>query len=177
LIEDAYQSPFNVGVKVELADFTMEQVATLNDRLDSPLSDGEVRPFYQLVGGHPHLVCRGLSWMATEKKSLDDLRACASLDNGPFGNHLRRLRLVAQNPEQLNVLQALLRNAAVKNTDAVLHLRSAGVIVGDDYRNVRMRCGIYADYLRRHVLPENERQTAYAGRGRFWPPWWRKRTE
>ncbi|MCW3061885.1 MAG: hypothetical protein JWQ02_3706 [Capsulimonas sp.] len=169
LIEDIYQSPFNVGVKVELEDFRLEQVAELNNRLHCPLkSDEERQHFYGLVGGHPHLVCRGLSWMSQEGKGIDAFAEQASRDNGPFGAHLRRLRMLSHNPDQLGAIQDLLSGKPCRSADAFLHLRSAGVLVGDDCRNAEMRCRIYADYLRGHILPGKATQ----------PPktalWWRK---
>ena len=150
LIEDAYQSPFNVGIKVELEDFTLDQIAILNERMRQPLKgEGDVAEFTRLVGGHPHLVCRGLSWMSRQEKSVADFTSRASLEHGPFGTHLRRLRMLAQNPELLTAVQEILRNGSCSSNDAFLHLRSAGVVVGDDCQNLAMRCEIYASYLRR----------------------------
>src|SRR5262249_8661153 len=64
-IADVNQSPFNVGTRVTLEDFTPEQVADLNGRHGSPLkSDEELTRFYHLVGGHPYLVRRALHEMA-----------------------------------------------------------------------------------------------------------------
>src|SRR5438093_6889166 len=49
-ITDLNQSPFNVGTRLELADFTREQVADLNHRCGAPLqSEAEVDRFFQLV--------------------------------------------------------------------------------------------------------------------------------
>ncbi|WP_165864443.1 AAA-like domain-containing protein [Capsulimonas corticalis] len=175
LIQDAYQSPFNVGVKVELADFTRDQIAALNERLGRPLlNDSAIDQFQFLAGGHPHLVCRGLSWMAYEHKSVSEFAASASLDNGPFGSHLRRLRIVAQNPELMSAIQDLLQGGCCTDNDAWLHLRSAGVVVGDDCSNVRIRCEIYTQYLRAHFLPrDKEAQLELHPRTSFWRNFWR----
>ncbi|MGO8672573.1 MAG: AAA-like domain-containing protein [Capsulimonadaceae bacterium] len=156
LIEDAYQSPFNVGVKVELEDFDLGQIQTLNERVGRPLAgDLSLTRFHKLVGGHPHLVCRGLWWMAHEHKSIDEFAACASYDSGPFGSHLRRLLLLTQNPELMTVTQDILRDGVCKNNDAFLHLRTAGVVVGGESSALRLRCEIYAEYLRRHLIPQS----------------------
>ena len=67
---DLNESPFNVGTKITLEDFTPEQVAELNRRYDRPLhNDKEQKAFYDLVGGHPYLINRGLYEMT--EKSLD----------------------------------------------------------------------------------------------------------
>src|SRR5205823_4580609 len=63
-ITDLNQSPFNVGTRLTLEDFTFEQVADLNRRYGEPLQDqAELERFFRLVGGHPYLVRRGLDEM------------------------------------------------------------------------------------------------------------------
>lgn len=170
LIEDVYQSPFNIGTKIELEDYSPEQVSELNFRLGRPLKvPADLERFIQLVGGHPHLVCRGLSWMAQEHKDVEQFAACACMDIGPFGTHLRRLRLVTKNHDQLEVIHSVLRGSDTRNNDAFLHLRSAGVVIGDDCQSIRMRCGIYADYLRNFLHPEEQLAPASKqGRRSIW---------
>lgn len=64
-ITDMNQSPFNVGTRFELGDFTFEQVADLNARYGSPLTDEPKRSrFFRLIGGQPYLTRRGLREMA-----------------------------------------------------------------------------------------------------------------
>ncbi|MBL8150277.1 MAG: AAA-like domain-containing protein, partial [Blastocatellia bacterium] len=67
-ITDLNQSPFNVGTRLFLEDFSFEQVTELNNRYDKPLtSSTELIKFYKLVGGHPYLVRRGLHEMVTRR--------------------------------------------------------------------------------------------------------------
>jgi len=55
-IKDMNQSPFNVGTRLALEDFTEEQVAELNRRYGSPLKDeAELKRYCSLVSGHPYL--------------------------------------------------------------------------------------------------------------------------
>src|SRR5882724_5221197 len=49
-ITDLNQSPFNVGTRLMLDDFTLEQVADLNRQYGSPLKDSDLRYYYDLVG-------------------------------------------------------------------------------------------------------------------------------
>ena len=102
-INNLDQSPFNVGTTITLEDFTPEQVADLNVRYNSPLrNDAELRAFYDLVGGHPYLVNRGLFEMAEHGLDPAAFRAQAEREQGLFGDHLRRiLVLLAQDPELL----------------------------------------------------------------------------
>jgi len=175
LIEDVYQSPFNVGVKVEIEDFTPEQIEVLNERVGRPLRTAQdVQKFVSLVGGHPHLACRGLSWIANERRTIEDFGRQASSDGGLFGTHLRGLLKLSQNAEQVNVIRELLNGQPCRNNDVFLHLRSAGVVLGDDSSNMRMRCEIYATFLRRHLLCEEARSIQPVVAPSFWQRFRRK---
>src|SRR5205085_11968797 len=93
-ISDLNQSPFNVGTRLTLEDFTFEAVADLNLRHGEPLGGPEeLKRFFNLVGGHPYLVRRGLHEMARRGMRLAAIEADACRDEGPFGDHLRRLLL------------------------------------------------------------------------------------
>ena len=55
-ITDLNQSPFNVGTRLTLTDFTLDQTTELNHRYGNPLQTlHEVSRFYRLVGGQPYL--------------------------------------------------------------------------------------------------------------------------
>ena len=76
LIQDLNQSPFNVGLQLTLQDFTLEQIEDLNGRYGSPLdSRDQLRRFYQLVGGSPYLVHRGLYELVTRPLDMMALEA------------------------------------------------------------------------------------------------------
>jgi tRNA A-37 threonylcarbamoyl transferase component Bud32 len=153
-ITDQNQSPFNVGTRLELRDFDPAQVAELNGRYGSPLKGaGELSRYYQLVGGHPYLVRRGLHEMATGGLGLDAFEAVADHDEGPFGDHLRRiLVLLARDPALGEVVRRVLRGEPCPTMEDFYRLRSAGVMAGDSARDVRPRCRLYETYLRRHLL-------------------------
>jgi len=70
-ISDLNQSPFNVGTRLTLEDFTLEQLAELNGRYGNPLVDNkELIRFQQLVGGHPYLSQRGLYEICKRKTTF-----------------------------------------------------------------------------------------------------------
>src|SRR5438105_85238 len=70
-ISDLNQSPFNVGTRLVLDDFTPNQVSELNRRYDSPVKDeSEATTFYGLLSGHPFLVRKGLHEMAAHGTGL-----------------------------------------------------------------------------------------------------------
>lgn len=152
-ITDVNQSPFNVGTRFEMKDFTPGQVADLNGRYGSPLSTGrDLEAFYDLVGGHPYLVRRSLYAMVTEKLGVDALADIASGDNGPLTDHLRRLvALLARNEDNVAAVREVLAGRPCPSFEAFYHLRSAGVLLGDTAQHAVIRCNLYRMYLSRHL--------------------------
>ena len=153
-ITDLNQSPFNVGTRLTLEDFSFEQVAELNRRYGSPLSDAaEVARFFRLVSGHPYLVRRGLHEMASYRLPLATFEAQADRDEGPFSDHLRRiLVLLAQDTALCEVVRGVLQGRPCPTAESFYRLRAAGLMAGDSARSVRPRCQLYATYLERHLL-------------------------
>ncbi len=153
-ITDLNQSPFNVGTRLALEDFTEALVTELNRRYGSPLEgEEEVARFFRLVGGHPYLVRRGLHELSTSGMALADFEAVADRDEGPFGDHLRRiLVLLAQDVELCEVVRGVLRGNPCPTMESFYRLRSAGVMSGESARDVRPRCQLYATYLERQLL-------------------------
>jgi serine/threonine protein kinase len=153
-ITDINQSPFNVGTRLTLDDFTLEQVTELNRRHGSPLRDrAEVEHFCRLVGGQPYLVRRGLRQLASTGQSLAAFEAKAAGDEGPLGDHLRRiLVLLAPKAGLCEVVRGVLRGQSCPTAESFYRLRGAGILAGDSAQEVRLRCQLYETYLRRHLL-------------------------
>lgn len=152
-ITDLNQSPFNVGTRLVLEDFDREQVAELNRRYNEPLRhEEELTRFYRLVGGQPYLVQRGLYEMRANDLDLDELETEANRDEGPFGDHLRRLLVaLTRHAEPAGVVRDILRGGSCPTEEHFHRLRSAGILIGDSVRCARLRCQLYASYLKRHL--------------------------
>lgn len=153
-INDLNQSPFNVGTRLALEDFTLAQVAELNGRYGGLLrTDEELRGFFQLLGGNPYFVRRGFQELKKPGVTLATLEAEADRDEGPFGDHLRRILVLLAKDESVGeAVRQVLRGTASISEDSFYRLRSAGVMVGESSRAVRPRCQVYATFLRRHLL-------------------------
>lgn len=148
---DLSQSPFNVGMRIALEDFSFAQLAELNRRYDSLLSEDDLKKFFALVGGHPYLVNYGLYWMADHRCDLSELAACADRDDGPYGEHLRRIWTLPD-ADLLRAIIAMLRGQPDLTTAEFYRLRTAGVLSGDAPRSARMRCQLYEIYLKKRLL-------------------------
>jgi serine/threonine protein kinase len=153
-ITDLNQSPFNVGTRLQLNDFSFEQVTELNKRYGSPLHDqAEVERYVSLVSGHPYLVRCGLHEMATNGLALLELEAQADSDEGPFGDHLHRLLIsLNKDAELCEVVRGILQGQPCPTPESFYRLRSAGLTIGASTRDVRLRCQLYTNYLMRHLL-------------------------
>ena len=121
-IKDLNQSPFNVGTRLSLDDFNLEQIAELNSRYESPLkSHPEIERFRSLVGGQPYLVRRGLDEMTGRRMSIETFEALADRDEGMFGDHLRRILVtISQDPGLTEAVRAVLSGRQISKSRGVL---------------------------------------------------------
>lgn len=150
-IQDINQSPFNVGVKLRLRDFTIEEVNDLNKRYQNPLrTDREIARLHVLVGGQPYLTRQGLYWMASQKTSFAELVKTAIDIGGPFGDHLRRLTWLVQQERALKQsLARLLHDGTCDNEEHFQRLCSAGIVIGPSRDEASLRCFLYEKHFAR----------------------------
>jgi hypothetical protein len=152
-ITDLARSPFNVGTRVTMEDFSMEEVADLARRHGNLLPDHRsLARFYGLLGGHPYLVRRALHELASARITLAGLEQGAAAEEGIFGDHLRRLRAPLQaSPDLAAAVRAVLDGAPCADENRFYRLRTAGLLAGAAPEEARLRCHLYAVYLRRHL--------------------------
>ncbi|WP_448571281.1 AAA-like domain-containing protein [Trichothermofontia sp.] len=102
------QSPFNVGIPIELPDFNTEQVIYLAQRHGLNWSEAQVDLLMHQVSGHPYLVRLALYYMACAATTLEDLVENALTLTSPFHSHLQRQAMIlAQSPTLITTLQAI----------------------------------------------------------------------
>jgi serine/threonine protein kinase len=152
-ITDVNQSPFNVGTRLVLADFTLDQVRELNQRYGCPLhSENEMERFFSLLGGQPFLTQRGLHYMTEKSLSFQEFAAGAARDEGPYGDHLRRVFVsLSQEPTLCEVIRDVISGRHSSGADSFYRLRSSGIVSGESARDMKLRCQLYEQYLGRHL--------------------------
>jgi len=151
LIDDVNLSPFNVGLTIRLKDFSLDQVADLNQRHGAPLNPNEVSTLMALVGGHPYLVRQAYYTLVSERLSLTDLWRVASSPEGPFGKHLLFYRhSLKKNPALLAAFQQLLREEKLPDESLLERLAAVGLIQQEDTK-WRPRCGLYGEFFKRQM--------------------------
>ena len=131
-LPDDNQSPFNVGERILLSDFTLEQTAELNHRYQRPLkTEAEIEILHRLTNGHPYLVRRGLHEMRAAALPLARLVETAATDAGIYGDHLRRLlNLLQREPDLARAARVVLNDAPCPDERLFYRLRSIGVLDG-----------------------------------------------
>lgn len=151
LIDDVNLSPFNVGLNIQLKDFTLDQVNSLNQRHGSPLEPHELPVLMDLVGGHPYLVRQAFYTLVSEGLSLADLLAVAASTEGPFGKHLLFYQhSLRKNPRLLAAFQQVLREGNLPDEALLERLSSVGLIRQAEGK-WRPRCGLYEQFFKRQL--------------------------
>jgi hypothetical protein len=143
------QSPFNVGLPVELPEFTSEQVQDLARRHGLNWNATQVEQLMAMVGGHPFLVRLALYNIARQDMTLEALLGSAPTEAGLYGDHLRRhLWNLQQRPELVEAVKQVIAVTSPVRLDPVqgFQLESMG-IVHLQGNEVIPRCDLYRQYF------------------------------
>jgi len=148
-IQDLNQSPFNVGVRLELQNFTFEQVQSLNDRYGSPFTSADQLVWlYELVEGHPYLTRQAMDYLVRGGSLRELMKSCLE-ESGPFGDHLRRVLVaVSQLDGVLETMKSHLANVLLEDSRDVQRLLAAGVLTRRTSGALVIRGKLYQEYLK-----------------------------
>lgn len=143
------QSPFNVGLGVQLQPFSIREVMRLAELHPLTLKPEQLEQLHTLVAGHPYLIRLALYHLARQDLTFTELVTNAGRDDGIFGHHLQYLRWRLQTqPELMGAMQQLLASSGAIALPQVLgfKLQSTGLIqlAGDE---AQLRCPLYQDYF------------------------------
>lgn len=143
------QSPFNVGLPIDLPELTFEQISELVKRHGLNWSKNEVNSLMEMVDGHPYLVRKALYEMTHHQLSFAEFLETAPTQSGLYNDHLRRHLLNLQDNEKLAeaMKEVVSTNEPVRLEESqAFQLRSMGLIkrVGND---VVPLCNLYRLYF------------------------------
>jgi len=144
------QSPFNVGLSIELPEFTNEQVLDLAKRHGLDWSTQNVEQLIALVGGHPHLVRLALYHIWARDISLEQMLQTGATSVGIYNDHLQRqLWNLQKYPELMTALEKVVKASAPVELDLVqtFQLQSMG-LVHLEGRLATPSCKLYYQYFR-----------------------------
>jgi serine/threonine protein kinase len=147
LIASTTQSPFNVGLRLYLKDFTEAQTRGLNRQHGSPVKDEDLHELGVLLGGHPYLTRKALYVLVTEQLSWAELVRVAATDQGPFGDHLRRYHWLLRDEADLkSTIKAVIQRGECADDAAFFRLLRAGLVKGSEDA-CACRCDLYRRYF------------------------------
>jgi hypothetical protein len=143
---DSTQSPFNVGERILMEDFTRAEVSDLVRRHGLPAAEVD-EEIYDLLCGHPFLTRRALYLLAAGRIDFETLRRTATRDDGPFGDHLRYyLTKLYEFNDLLPPFEQVLRNGTCPNPRLFDRLKGFGLVAGEEHQ-ARARNRLYASYF------------------------------
>jgi hypothetical protein len=147
------QSPFNVGLPIELKAFTSDQVQALAKRHGLDLEDNQIGQLMDLVGGYPYLIQLALYHLWHQDVTLDQLLHPDTIATGIYSEHLQRqLWNLQQNPD-LAVAFAKVASADNPVELNLVHgfkLQSLGLVRLRGNQAVPS-CNLYARYFGNHL--------------------------
>lgn len=157
------QSPFNVGLPVQLTTFNLDQVQQLAKRYGIDWSNGkEAEQLMDMVGGHPALVNLALYHLNRDRLSLSQLLETAATDNGIYYYHLQRHWATLQKQPQLAIALDTVINAAEPvplQPICAYKLSSMGLIKLNDNKAIPS-CQLYQQYFQSKFLPQEKQVLA-----------------
>ncbi len=145
-----HQSPFNVGLTLELPQFNREQILELARRYNLGCMDKtKVERLMAMVGGHPYLVRLALYHLSYRGITLEQLLAQAPTQKGIYHHHLQsQLSILRQKPKLLAAFQQIVKADEGIAIDPLLayQLDSLGLVKFKG-NEVRSSCQLYSLYF------------------------------
>jgi len=144
------QSPFNVGLPVQLDSFSRQEVQQLAQRYELNWTDGEeARQFMAMVGGHPALVHLALYHLSRGEITLSQLLDTAVTATGIYHHHLQRhWATLEEQPELAQALDTVFNATEPVALNPILthKLSSMGLIKLSGGRAIAA-CELYRQYF------------------------------
>jgi hypothetical protein len=152
-----HQSPFNVGLPIELPEFTLQQAIDLAKQHGLTGDAAVVEPLMNLVGGHPYLLEQAFSHLRRHSDlSISQFLSTAPTDAGIYANHLREYWLAVQHqPELLRSLKTVMTATSAVQLEPMptYQLHSMGLVKLSG-NLAEPRCDLYRQYFRTHLAGE-----------------------
>lgn len=144
------QSPFNVGLPIELPEFNQQQINELVQKHQLNLSQNEIKQLIGIVDGHPYLLRKALYEIARDSLNLEQFSQMAPTEEGIYGDHLRRhlFNLTADPNLEAAMKQVIASSNPVRlEANLAFKLRSLGLVElrGND---VIPLCNLYRLYFK-----------------------------
>lgn len=144
------QSPFKVGVPIELSEFSPEEVLEFAQQHGLDWEAAQVEQVMKLVGGHPELLQQAFSHLKNcQDITVEQFLAIAPTEAGIYGNHLRQHLLdLRKEPGLAFAFKKVVTATAGVQLDPMqaykLHRMGLVQLQGNE---VKPRCNLYGQYF------------------------------
>ena len=148
------QSPFNVGLAIELPGFSVEQALDFAQQSGLTEDCAHIKALMDWVGGHPYLLKQAFSYLKSHQiAKLETLLAEDDMILDIYQNHLREQWVTLQEQPQLTAaFSQVVRSSQPVELDPMLayQFQSMGLVKASSY-GVVTRCRLYDEYFRKHL--------------------------
>ncbi|MBW4631361.1 MAG: AAA-like domain-containing protein [Iphinoe sp. HA4291-MV1] len=148
------QSPFNVGLAIQLPEFSLEQIQDLAQRYGlnwtGDVGQKNAQALQAIVGGHPYLVRLAIYHLANSpEKSLEQLLGEATTITGIYSVYLRRkLATLQQNPKLVTAFKQVITADDSVELDCILAYKLEGMgLIKLDGNQYTIACELYRRYF------------------------------
>ena len=149
------QSPFNVGLPIQLTYFSLEEVPELAQRYGLDWLDEEkARQLMSLVGGHPALINLALYHLSRREITLSQLLKIFPTATKIYHNHLQRhWTTLQEEPELAQALDRVLNATEPFSLDPIVtHKLSSMGLIKLDNNKATLSCQLYLLYFQNQQL-------------------------
>lgn len=145
-----HQSPFNVGLPIQLTGFSLDQVQQLAQRYGINWTDGgEARLLMEMVGGHSGLVHLALYHLSRGDRTLAQLLETAPTSSGIYSHQLQRHWATLQEQPELAIALHKVMNATepVPLEPILAYKLSSMGLIKLDHNQATPSCHLYRHYF------------------------------
>jgi len=147
-IEDGDQSPFNIGLQVDLDTFTIEELAIFARRHGLSFGTPELEAIINYCGGRPYLVHILFYHLVRRSHSLDQLFNTQTAGNGVFRSHLwHYMKQFQKEPELAHTMKKVIAGEGCDSLILEERLESAGLVRRDKNQKIVSLCRLYSEYF------------------------------
>ncbi|MEG4200295.1 AAA-like domain-containing protein [Microcoleus sp. Pol12A5] len=142
------QSPFNVGLPIDLPEFNYQEIVELVQKHQLNWSDRKIEQLIEMVDGHPYLLRKALYEIARGYLTLEEFLQTAPTEEGIYGDHLRYhlINLTADPNLEAAMKQVIASSVPVRlEANLAFKLRSRGLVklLGNDVIPLSNLCRLY----------------------------------
>jgi len=147
-IEDLNQSPFNIGLRVNLNTFTAEETAEFAGRHGVAADAPMLERIQEYTGGRPFLVHLFLYHMALHPESLERFFDGQSAGGGIFLDHMNHyLKQFQKEPDLRSAMKKVMAGKGCDDVRMTDRLEAAGLARRDPALKLVCHCRLYKDYF------------------------------